>query len=135
MLLRGSLRRRAGVEPVEHVLEPHDPDAVAAVGLVVTLREADDRRHPTAHKAVQVGGVTTAPAQVLEPVGAVAYMDDVRARWALDERADQEAAGVRDVVLDRPTLSYEAVERAAGSLVVDGETEHLVADGEGLGNV
>jgi hypothetical protein len=72
---------------------------------------------------------------VLEPVRAVADVDDVRARLPLDERADQEAARVRDVMLNRPALSYEAVERAAGGHVVDGKPEYLVADREGLGHV
>src|SRR5207342_880528 len=99
--------------PLSEVLDAHDPDALAAVGVVVALQETEDRRHPAADLAVEPGGVVAGAAEVLHPVGAVARLDEVGALLALDERGDPAAAGAENLVLDRPALGSKGVEDAA----------------------
>ena len=72
---------------------------------------------------------------MLEAVGAVPDVDDVGARIASYERPDQDPAFIGDVVLDRPSLLDELAERVANKLVVDGEPEPLMADGERIRDV
>ena len=118
------------------MLDAHDPDAFAAVGVVVALEQAQDRRHPAADLAVEPGGVVAGAAEVLHPVGAVARLaDQVGALLALDERGDPAPAGAEHLVLDRPALGAKGVEDAAHGLVVDAEAELLVAGGDGVHDV
>jgi len=49
----GATRRRPSSQPLHQVLDAHDPDAVAAMGLIVPERQAQYWCHPAADLAVE----------------------------------------------------------------------------------
>jgi hypothetical protein len=71
---------------------------------------------------------------VLEPVGTVPDLHDVCAGCTLNETADQHPPRVRNIVLDRPSLS-KPVEHMANGLLVGADAENLVPGGDRLGDV
>ena len=90
---RFSGRRRPPAQPIGKVVGAHDEDAVAAMGLVVPEREAEHGRHPAADEAMQ-RGIAARAAQMLQAVGPVLHLHEIRARLTLNERADEEPACV-----------------------------------------
>src|SRR5919109_507894 len=72
-------RRRSLRQPAGQVLDTHDPDAVAAMGIVVPQREAEHRRDPAAHLSVEAGGVAAGATEVLTAVRPVSQRDEVGA--------------------------------------------------------